>query len=144
MVDAGGEVDLGGLEGVIGREMDCQEKDASRVRRVTRSHNRRLPVEKIFANGTSRTRRGRVTAQVGEFLVDSLESHCFGWQGGVSEGEKKKRDSRLLPILRVVSFGLLAFALRGQGNPKDVEIDAWRTIRRRRKKKGGKRKGRKT
>lgn len=35
MVDAGGEVDLGRLEGVIGREMDGQEKDTSRVGRVT-------------------------------------------------------------------------------------------------------------
>lgn len=32
MVDAGGEVDLGGLEGVVGRKVDGEEEDAARVR----------------------------------------------------------------------------------------------------------------
>lgn len=31
VVDAGGEVDLGGLERVVGREMDCEEENAPRV-----------------------------------------------------------------------------------------------------------------
>lgn len=34
MVDAGGEVDLGRLEGVVGRKVDGQEEDAAGVRRV--------------------------------------------------------------------------------------------------------------
>lgn len=37
VVDTSGEVDLGWLEWVIGREVDCQEEDASRVWRVTLS-----------------------------------------------------------------------------------------------------------
>ena len=32
VVDASSEVDLGRLERVVGREMDCEEEDASRVR----------------------------------------------------------------------------------------------------------------
>lgn len=35
VVDLGGEGDLRGLERVIGRESDAEEKDAARVRRVT-------------------------------------------------------------------------------------------------------------
>jgi hypothetical protein len=35
VIDAGGEVDLRGLEGVVGREMNCKEEDTTRVWRVT-------------------------------------------------------------------------------------------------------------
>jgi hypothetical protein len=35
VVDASGEVDLRGLEGVVGGEVDGEEEDASRVWRVT-------------------------------------------------------------------------------------------------------------
>lgn len=35
MVDASAEVDLGRLERVVGREVDCEEENAARVRRVT-------------------------------------------------------------------------------------------------------------
>ena len=35
VVDAGGEVDLGRLKWVVGREVNCEEEDTSRVRRVT-------------------------------------------------------------------------------------------------------------
>jgi hypothetical protein len=35
VVDAGREVDLGGLERVVGREVDAEEEDTTGVRRVT-------------------------------------------------------------------------------------------------------------
>lgn len=35
MVDAGGEVDLGRLEGVVGREVNRKKEDTTGVRRVT-------------------------------------------------------------------------------------------------------------
>lgn len=35
VVDAGGEVDLGRLERIIRREVDCQEKDTTRVGRLS-------------------------------------------------------------------------------------------------------------
>lgn len=35
MVDAGGEVDLRGLERVVGREVDGEEEDTARVWRIT-------------------------------------------------------------------------------------------------------------
>lgn len=34
VVDASGEVDLGGLEWVVGREVNLEEEDTARVRRV--------------------------------------------------------------------------------------------------------------
>lgn len=85
MVDSSGEVDLWGLEWVVGGEVDSEEKDTSRVWRVRGAHDSSLPVEQIVTDRSSRTRRRRVTAQVCEFLVDSLERHdgllCGG--GGV-------------------------------------------------------------
>lgn len=45
MVDAGGEVDLRRLEGVVCGEVDREEEDTARVWRVAGAHDRRLPVE---------------------------------------------------------------------------------------------------
>lgn len=47
MVDAGGEVDLGGLEGVIGGEVDVEIKDAATVGTVVRAQDRRTPMEEV-------------------------------------------------------------------------------------------------
>lgn len=83
MVDAGGEVDLGRLERVVGREVDRQEKDAARVGGIARSHNRGLPVKQILADGASRAGRGRVSAEISELLVDALESHLVRFVRGI-------------------------------------------------------------
>lgn len=45
MIDAGGEVDFRGLEGVVGREVNCEEEDAAGVWRVAGTHDGGLPVE---------------------------------------------------------------------------------------------------
>lgn len=45
MVDSGGKVDLGGLEWVVGREVDSEEEDTARVWRVAGTHDGGLPVE---------------------------------------------------------------------------------------------------
>ena len=47
MVDFGCERDPGGLEGVVGREVDVEEEDASMVRGVLRAHDGCLPVELV-------------------------------------------------------------------------------------------------
>jgi hypothetical protein len=39
VIDAGGEVDLGGLEWVVGGEVDGEEEDTSRVWRVRLEHD---------------------------------------------------------------------------------------------------------
>jgi hypothetical protein len=85
VVDASAEVDLGRLERVVGREVDCEEEDASRVRRVTRTHDSCLPVEQIISDRTGRAGGGGVPAKISEFLVNALESHVD------DEGEKKSR-----------------------------------------------------
>lgn len=58
VVDASGEVDLGRLEGVVGREVNGKEEDTARVWGVTRTHDSRLPVEQVISNGTSGAGRG--------------------------------------------------------------------------------------
>lgn len=68
VVDLGGEADLWGLEGVVCREVDRQEKDTVGVGAVRRSHNGSLPVEKIVSNGASGAGRGRVTTAPVSFL----------------------------------------------------------------------------
>jgi len=75
VIDSGGEVDLWWLEWVVGGEVDGEEEDTSRVWRVRRTHDSGLPVEQIISNRSGRTRRRRVTAQVCQLLVDSLEGH---------------------------------------------------------------------
>lgn len=62
VIDSGSEIDLRRLEWVVGREMNGQEEDTSRVWRVTRTHNCCLPVKQIISYGTSRAGRRRVTA----------------------------------------------------------------------------------
>lgn len=78
VIDAGGEVNLGRLEWVVGREVDGEEENASRVWRVTRTHNRGLPVEQIFSDGASGAGGGRIPAEISEFLVNALKSHDDG------------------------------------------------------------------
>lgn len=75
VIDASGEVDLGRLEGVVGREVNGKEEDTARVWGVTRTHDGCLPVEQIISNGASGAGRGWITAEVSEFLVNTLESH---------------------------------------------------------------------
>lgn len=45
VINAGGEVDLRGLEGVVGREVNREEEDAAGVWRIAGSHDGCLPVE---------------------------------------------------------------------------------------------------
>ena len=75
MVDPGCEVDLCGLEWVIGREMDIQEIDTSRIWRIFWTHNGSLPVILILlVNWTSRAVGGWIFSKINEFLLNSLDS----------------------------------------------------------------------
>lgn len=81
VVDLGGERDLGGLEGVVGGEGDGEEEDTAGVGRVTWAHDCCLPLEHVIAGRASTARRGRITPEVGELLVDPFHSHFLQSQG---------------------------------------------------------------
>mmetsp|Transcript_31338 Transcript_31338/g.57827 ORF Transcript_31338/g.57827 Transcript_31338/m.57827 type:complete len:211 (-) Transcript_31338:4-636(-) len=75
VVNLGGEVDLWGLERVVRREADVECKDASLERRVSRSHDRGLPVEQVIPHRSRAAVGRRVLREVLEFLVDTLQRH---------------------------------------------------------------------
>jgi len=76
MVNLGCEGHLGGLERVVGREVDVQEEDATLVGRILRTHDRRLPVELVsLVGGASGAVGGRVTTKVDQLLLDSFKRH---------------------------------------------------------------------
>ena len=81
MVNLGCEGHLGGLEGVVGREMDVQEEDTTLVGRVLRSHDRGLPVELVsLVGGASGAVGGRVTTKVDQLLLDSFKRHNIDYK----------------------------------------------------------------
>ena len=76
VVNSRGEGHLGWLEGIVGREVNTEEEDASGVWGVIWSHDSGLPLELILlVEGPGRAVGGRVLAEVDEFLLDALESH---------------------------------------------------------------------
>jgi len=77
MVDLGGEADFRRLEWIVRREGNGEEKDATGVGGITRSHDCRLPLEHIITSRSSRTGRWGITTEIDQFLVDALESHWY-------------------------------------------------------------------
>lgn len=75
VVNAGGEVDLGRLEGVVGGEVDVEEEDAAGVGGVVGAHDGGLPVEHVVSDGSGAAVGRRVLAEVDQFLIDPLEGH---------------------------------------------------------------------
>ena len=69
MVDAGGEVYLGGFEGVVCGEVDVEEEDSAGVGRVVRAHDCGLPVEHVVSDGSGGAVGWRVSSEVDEFCV---------------------------------------------------------------------------
>jgi hypothetical protein len=89
VIDPRVEADLRWLEWIVGREVNRQEEHATRVWRVTRTHDSCLPMEQVFSSRAGRARGGRITAEISEFLVNSLESHLLGDMR--KKGEKERR-----------------------------------------------------
>ena len=78
MIDLGRKGHFGGLERVVGREVDVQEEDSASVRTLIRTHDRCLPVELVCLVGWASTAIGWwVPTQVNQFFLDSLQSHFF-------------------------------------------------------------------
>ena len=67
VINTSGEVNLGWLEWVIGREVNIQEENTSSVWRVIWSHDSGLPVEHIIPNWSCRAVGWRILAQVDKF-----------------------------------------------------------------------------
>ena len=65
MVHLSLELALGWLEGVVGRELDIEEEDATLVGRVSWPHDHRLPVSQVVViDGTGRDGLGAVLLKV--------------------------------------------------------------------------------
>jgi len=75
VIDLRCEAHFGRFERIINRKGDGKEEDTASVWRITRSHNRCLPLEHVFARWSSAAGRGGVTAEVNQFLVNALQSH---------------------------------------------------------------------
>jgi len=79
MIDPGGEIDLWGLEWVVGWEVNVQEEDTSSIRCVIRSHDGSLPMVLIFlVNWTSRAVGGWVFTEIDKLFLNSLD--CRHWK----------------------------------------------------------------
>ena len=73
MVDARREVDLGGLERVVGRELDVEEVHTAGEGRVIRAHNGRLQVILVLlVDGASRAVGRWVLTKVHELLLNAF------------------------------------------------------------------------
>jgi hypothetical protein len=86
VVDARREAHLGRLEWVVRREVNCEEKDASRVGAIARTHDGRLPVEQVLATWSGTAGCRGVPAEVLQLLCDSLEGHLSLQQSTVRDG----------------------------------------------------------
>ena len=76
MVNSCCEGHLRWLEGIVGREVNAEEEDASGVRGVIRSHDSGLPCELILlVEGSSRAIGGRVFPKIDKFFLDAFEGH---------------------------------------------------------------------
>jgi len=106
VVDAGCEVYLWRLEGVVGGEVDVEEEDAAGVWGVVGSHNCGLPVEHVVSDGSGGAVGWGVFAEVYKLLVnfcglylkmygdeDSIDHHHGG--GGTKEGGGSSNPLRM-------------------------------------------------
>jgi len=75
MIDSGGERHFWRLKGVVGWEVDGEEKDTALIRALWGSHDGRLPMEQVVADRAGTALSWRVTTEVLKFFVDSFECH---------------------------------------------------------------------
>ena len=74
VVNSCGEVDLSWLERVVSWEMNVQEEDSSRVRRIIWSHDGCLPVVLVLlVDWTGGAVGGWIFSKINEFFLDSLD-----------------------------------------------------------------------
>jgi len=79
MIDSGGERHFWRLEGVVSWEVYGEEKDTALIGALWGSHDGRLPMEQVVADGAGTALSWRVTTEVLKFFVDSFECHFVVW-----------------------------------------------------------------
>jgi len=93
------EVNLRGLKWVIRGKVHIQEEDSASERAIGRSHDGRLPMEKVISDGPCAAVCRWVLAQVQKFFIDPFESH-LGIKLSALEGNYARRHSgRIRPYL---------------------------------------------
>jgi len=68
MINACGELELGRLEGIVGRKVNVQEVYATSIWAFCWSHDSSLPLKQVIAYGSCAAVRGRIPLQVRQFL----------------------------------------------------------------------------
>ena len=77
MVDASGECKFRRFEGVVGREVDGEEKNTALIGALWGSHDGRLPMEQVVADGAGTALSWWVTTEVLEFLKQNQPIELF-------------------------------------------------------------------
>jgi hypothetical protein len=65
VIDFGGETDLGGLEGIVGGEVDTDTEDPATKGTLGRSHNHPFPDIEVLAFGTTTTAARGILGHIG-------------------------------------------------------------------------------
>lgn len=68
MINARGEMHLGGFEGVVCREVNVEEENSSCIRGFVGAHNGRLPMKHIISNRSSGAIRRGILSEVDKFF----------------------------------------------------------------------------
>lgn len=131
MVDASGEVDLGGLERVVCREVDGQEEDTARVRRVTLQGNESAIIISESVRVPSATRQDteaphRSMAPVEGLLTAVSCSHTVVPSRGRQEQRKantyRSHDSCLPVELQYQTESVILCVQKSARGPKQMMI----------------------
>ena len=114
MVNFRREAHLGRLEWVVGGEVDVQEENASRVRRILRTHDRSLPVELVLLVGwAGRAVCRRIPTEVNELLLDSFKRHNIVYNLVICTADAYRRLSHSTNLLTnfsdILPHGVLGF-----------------------------------
>ena len=71
MIDFGCETDLGGLEGIVGGEVDADAEDTAGKGAVGRSHNHALPGIQILGLGATTTAARGILGHICQFFLNT-------------------------------------------------------------------------
>lgn len=70
VIDTGGEVHFGWLEGIVCRKVNVKKENSARVWGIVRSHDCSLPVEHVISHGTGGAVCGRIFTKINKFYKE--------------------------------------------------------------------------